>query len=112
LLAIYQLVKNFSREYKYTLGENIKNQTIELLTLIYRANSSQHKADIIQSAREHLEIIRLHVRLTKDLHQINVEKFVFINSNIENVSKQLRRTPQQTTGTGTFTLLNNFKYLR
>jgi hypothetical protein len=89
LLAIYQMVKHFAREYKYTLGENLKNQAVELLTLIYRANSRQDKVEIIQSAREHLEIIRLYVRLTKDLHQINTEKLVFINSNIENVSKQL-----------------------
>lgn len=89
LLAIYRMVKHFAREYKYSLGENLKNQAVELLTLIYRANSRQDKVETIRSAREHLEVIRLHVRLTKDLHQINTEKFVFINSNIENVSKQL-----------------------
>ena len=83
------MVKHFSREYKYTLGENLKNQAVELHTLIYRANSRLDKVETIQMAREHLEIIHLHVRLTKDLHQINTEKFVFINSNIENVSKQL-----------------------
>ena len=57
LLAIYQMVRHFSREYKYTMEENLKNQMIELLTLIYRANSNQQKADILQSAREQLEII-------------------------------------------------------
>jgi len=57
LLSIYQMVKHFSREYKYTLGENLKNQTVELLTLIYRANSRQDKVEIIQSAHEHLDVI-------------------------------------------------------
>jgi len=89
LLAIFRMVKNFSKEYKYTLGENLKKETIDLLVLIYRANSVREKFDVLQSAREQVEIIRLMIRLIKDLHQINLDKFVFLNQNIENVSKQL-----------------------
>nr|NQU90016.1 four helix bundle protein [Bacteroidota bacterium] len=43
LLEIFQFTKNFSKEYKYTVGESIKKETIELLTLIFRANSRQDK---------------------------------------------------------------------
>jgi len=32
LLEIFQFVKNFSRDYKYTVGESLKKQTIDLLT--------------------------------------------------------------------------------
>jgi len=37
LLAIFQFTKEFSKEYKYTFGESLKKETIELLSLIYRA---------------------------------------------------------------------------
>ena len=40
LLAIYQFTKEFSKEYKYNVGESLKKETIELLTLIYRANTN------------------------------------------------------------------------
>jgi hypothetical protein len=38
LLAIFQFTKDPGKDYKYTVGESIKKVTIELLTLIYRAN--------------------------------------------------------------------------
>jgi hypothetical protein len=38
LLTIFRFTKSFSKEYKYTIGESLKKETIELLTLIYRVN--------------------------------------------------------------------------
>ena len=89
LLAIFKFIKDFSKEYKYTVGESLKKETIELLTLIYRANSRHQKDDVLQQAREQIEVIRLLIRVMKDMRQINIEKFVKINEVIENVSKQL-----------------------
>jgi len=82
-------VKEFNREYKYTLGENIKREAIELVTNIYRANSSYEKLPYIQKAKEKIETIRIFFRLTKDLRQVSLKKFVDINEKVENVSKQL-----------------------
>ena len=89
LLAIFQFTKEFSKEYKYTVGESLKKETIELLTLIYRANSRHQKFDVLQMAREQIEIIRLLIRVMKDMQQISLKKFVTINKVVENVSKQL-----------------------
>ena len=49
---------------------------------IYRANSRQNKFDILQTARENVEVIRLLFRLVKDLKQININKFVAIKIRI------------------------------
>jgi hypothetical protein len=35
LLAIFRFTKDFGKEYKYTVGESLKKETIELLTMIY-----------------------------------------------------------------------------
>jgi len=43
LLEIFKFTKSFSKEYKYTVGESLKNETLELITLIYRANSKKEK---------------------------------------------------------------------
>jgi hypothetical protein len=90
LVEIFKFVKTFNREYKYTLGESIKKETINMITGIFRANSSfsKRKENIIL-ARESLELVRLYLRLTKDLNQINLKSFVFLNTIIESVSKQL-----------------------
>ena len=89
LVEIFQFTKNFNREYKYTIGESIKKETIEMIINIYRANSNYAKKPLIQAARENAEVIRLLFRLLKDLKQINLEKFVGINAKLESVSKQL-----------------------
>ncbi len=89
LLAIFQFTKYFTKEYKYTVGESLKKETIDLLTLIYRANTRYQKNDVLQMAREQIELIRLLIRVMKDMRQISLDKFVKINQVVENVSKQL-----------------------
>ncbi|MBA3047627.1 four helix bundle protein [Patescibacteria group bacterium] len=91
LVEIFQFTKNFSREYKYTIGQDLKKQTTEMILNIYRANSTYTKKEIIQKARENIEVIRLLMRLLKDLKQVNIKKFVQINELIESVSKQLTK---------------------
>jgi hypothetical protein len=43
LVEIFRFTQNFSREYKYTLGERLKNETIDMITNIFRANTAQQK---------------------------------------------------------------------
>lgn len=89
LLGIFRFTKDFSKDYKYTVGESIKKETIELLTLIYRANVKRDKNEVLQEARERIEVIRLFIRLMKDMQQISLKQFVQINESVENVLKQL-----------------------
>ena len=71
------------------MGESLKKETIELLTLIFRANSRRDKETVLQEARERIEVIRLFIRVMKDLHQISLKRFVQVNQKVEDVSKQL-----------------------
>lgn len=89
LISIFQYATNFRKDYKYTLGEALKKETVFLITNIYRANSRIDKKALLQSARENIEVIRLYIRLLKDLKQINIQHFIAINQQIESVSKQL-----------------------
>lgn len=41
LLEIFRFSKDISKEYKYTVGESLKREMLELLTLIFRANSTK-----------------------------------------------------------------------
>lgn len=92
LLSIFQITKNFSKEYKYTVGEQLKNETIEITKCLFKANISKDKEAIkysLEKASEHLEVIRLLFRVMKDLKQLNLEKFIQINEVIESISNQL-----------------------
>jgi len=89
VLEMFGAIKDFNREYKYTLGENIKKEAIEMVTDIYRANSSFSKRPYLEKAREKIETIRIFFRLARDLRQVGLERFVDVNEKIENISKQL-----------------------
>lgn len=81
--------KQLDREYKYTIGERLVNETVEMIIGVFKANVSVAKKDLILRIREHLEIVRLLLRLLKDLKQISLKRFASINIKIEFVSKQL-----------------------
>jgi hypothetical protein len=101
LLEIFRCTRALIREYKYTLGQSLKNELVALITLIYRANSSQSdRALHIAAAREHIETIRLFVRLLHDLRQISLATFVALSERIENVSKQLLGWQRSVSGRG------------
>ena len=89
LLDVFQFSANFTREYKFSIGERLKKEAIGLIILVFRANSVKNKFDILQQAREQIELMRLLIRLLKDSRQISLKSIVRINERIENVSKQL-----------------------
>jgi hypothetical protein len=59
LLAIFTLAKNFRKEFKYTLGVSIKNETVAAVRNIYRANCTTAKMEYIRAARENVEVFRM-----------------------------------------------------
>ena len=89
LMQLIVSTRNLKREYKFTFGEDIKKEGMEMIKNIYRANSSVSKKQLIQSGRENIEMIRLNLRILFDLKQINLKRFVYLNERIEVVSKQL-----------------------
>ena len=47
-LLIYSLTKEFSKEYKYTLGQDLKKDVLVLMRNIYRANKAQNKKEYLE----------------------------------------------------------------
>jgi hypothetical protein len=89
LLLLFNSVRNMQRDYRYTLGESMKNELIALITNIYRANCRIEKKQLLTTARENIEVVRLLLRLSKDLKQFPLKQFVMANEKVESISKQL-----------------------
>lgn len=89
LLQFFMLNRHLQRDYRYTLGESIKNELVNLLVSIYHANSTPQKAPILGKAREHVVKIKLQIRLLMDLKQINIKQYATAAERIESISKQL-----------------------
>jgi hypothetical protein len=89
LLQSFADIRHFPREYKYTLGEKIKLELLELICMLYRVNTSEEKYDHLQQSREHIETIRLLWRISRDMKLISIKKYVVISQYITSISKQL-----------------------
>lgn len=89
LFELFSASKSFNRDFKYTLGENLKNEMMNVVLFIWRANRVYDKVDYLDQAKEAVEKCRLYIRLLYDLRQISIENFTKWNIDIQNISKQL-----------------------
>lgn len=92
LLQVYTAVTKTAREYKFTLGERLKNEVTDLLVAIFEASKTANpegKINYINKALNSLEKVRLYTRLFKDLNVWGGTTQVAINLKIESISKQL-----------------------
>ena len=67
LLRSMVATKDFPREYKFTLGQKIKDELIELVVMIYRANTAISKKQHIDSILERIQAVQLLMRLSHDI---------------------------------------------
>ncbi len=89
LLEVFQSSQTMRREYRYTLGEELKKEMMRLMMCVYRANLTRDKEPHILKAREHIEVVKLMVRLLHDLRQMPVKNMAKITLNHDAISKQL-----------------------
>ena len=89
LIELVRTAVALQRVYKYTFGERLQQEAMDLVLDIYKANTARDKFVFLASARERLETIRLLVRLLHDIKQITPKRFLFLNIIIEDISKQL-----------------------
>lgn len=89
LILVYQWSRNLSKDYRYTLGESLKKDLMNLLISIYQANATTNKGAVLTKAREQHVAIKLQIRLLADLHQISLRQYATAAVAIESISKQL-----------------------
>lgn len=92
-LTVYleQVVRNFSRYHKYTLGSDLRQQSRELVTLIIRANSRQEKLPALYDLRERLDGLHVLLRIGQEVQAF--QKFTAYGHAAELVVKFLRVAP-------------------
>jgi len=74
LESVFTKLAKLPRDYRYTLGEDIKKKSFEILLEIYRANRNRDfKRDHINIARDHVEFLKLSFRLLKDMKVIGIK---------------------------------------
>ena len=88
-LLIYSLTKDFSKEYKYTLGQDLKKDVMVLMRSIYRANKAQNKKEYLEKFLDDFELLKLEVRLCVDMKIITIKKQAEISLLMDGIGKQI-----------------------
>jgi hypothetical protein len=75
LVVVVQLVKNMPREFKQSIGGKIRDECIEVTTLVFRANVARDKSPHLLALLEHLQVAELLLRLARDLRFISAGQY-------------------------------------
>ena len=89
LLYVFRIGKNIQRDYRYTLGEDLKKRLFKILTLVYKATAALQKHTFIELAREEMVVVKLLLRVLCDLKQLSASAYAHAALLAESVSKQL-----------------------
>lgn len=89
-LNVYKITRNFNREYKYTLGEKMKETSHRIVSLIIDTNSMENNVKTAGIAKILLETERLRIysRIACDLKIFPIKHLGTITENLENLEKQ------------------------
>jgi hypothetical protein len=74
VLKIFEYTKDFPREYKFTIGQDLKRDGINLVRSIYRANKSKEKTIYLEEFLDDFELVKLELRLCADLKLLPIRK--------------------------------------
>ena len=88
-LKIFELTQHFSREHKFTLGQDMKRDCITLVRSIYRANKNKEREAYLEQFLDEFEVLKLEIRLCKDLHLITVKQQAVLALSMEKIGKQI-----------------------
>lgn len=89
ILLVYGITKEFPREYKYSLGQDMKRDDMELVRSIYRANRSLEKKRFLEEYLEQFELLKLEIRIAHDLRVLGLKNYADISVLMDNIGKQV-----------------------
>jgi hypothetical protein len=79
ILKVFEYSQNFPRDYKYTLGQDMKRDAMQLIRSIYRANKYSNRKAHLEAFLDEFELLKLQIRLCADLRILPLKKQAILN---------------------------------
>jgi hypothetical protein len=89
ILKIFEYTKDFPKEYKFTLGQDMKRDALQLVRSIYRANKHQQKKEHLNSFMDDFELLKLEIRLCTDMKILTLKRQAECALLMEIIGKQI-----------------------
>jgi len=77
---LYQIINNFPKQYKYTLGENIIDLAWQCLDLVFEANAlpNKNKYSKILVLSASFDKLKIRLRMIQEINLISQKQFVHL----------------------------------
>ena len=75
LSVAVEVTRNIPRDFKRLLGEKVREECVEMLVLIFRANIARNKTPHIEDLLERLQVVELLLRLCRDKRFISTGQY-------------------------------------
>ena len=73
--AATDMTKNMPRDFKVSIGGKIREECVDVMVLIFRANTARDKTPHLTDLLERLQVAELLIRLSKDKRFISVGQY-------------------------------------
>lgn len=103
LLRLMMAIKDFPRDYKYTLGQKMRDEVLSLILFIYRANGSTDRTAHITEIVERIQLVEVMLRMAHDLRVLPRGQYAGLVEMTDSLARQAqgwlkssgRRKPEQ-----------------
>jgi len=86
---VFLYTQEFPREYKYTLGQDMKRDAIQLVRSIYRANKAKDKVVYLETFLDDFELLKFEIRLCVDMKILAIKKQAELSGLMDSIGKQI-----------------------
>ena len=89
VLWIYPAVNKFPKSQRFVLGQQIENLALDILKGVIRANGERDKLPYLKDVSVRLDLLRILIRLAKDLRLLSIKQYEFASAQINEIGKML-----------------------
>ncbi|MDP1629329.1 MAG: diversity-generating retroelement protein Avd [bacterium] len=89
VLWLYPAVNKFPKSQRFVLGQRIEQKILRFLELVIEANYARDKKEYLARAGIELDVLRILIRLTKDLNFLSVRQYEFVSDYLNEIGKML-----------------------
>jgi len=86
--AISDLTAQFPRNFRASMGEQIRVECVHIMTLVARANIAREKAPHLEALLESLHVTEILIRLSKDKRFVSVPQYARVVELTASIGKQ------------------------
>ena len=89
IVWLFGRTADFSRAHRYSLGQRVEENALEILELLIEASYARDKRELLRRANRRLERLRYLIRLSKDLRCLSIPQYAFAAESLQSVGAQI-----------------------